>query len=131
MKNLVLLLALSLLLSPLSAKKKPKAPPVPVQPDIVKGCVTIQKITFHRTRWNYPAEIVGRVTNQCGSGAYVELTASFFNGAGIEIGSGSVSQLIPTSGSDFGILVENVNAGYNAFNIAFGQLTSAFVRLGP
>jgi hypothetical protein len=138
MKNLLFLLTLSALISPLSAKKKPKTPLVPTQPDIVRGCIAVRGITFQRATTWHPVDvhISGSITNNCEKDALVTIDAAFFDTNGIKTDEEVPQQLVPTNSErPFNVRANvpegRLSAGYQAAQYRDGRIISVTAQLQP
>ena len=138
MKNLVFLLSLFVLISPLQAKKKPKTPPSPTQPDIVWGCIAVRGITFQRATTWHPVDvhISGSISNNCAKDAFVTLDAAFFDANGTKTDEELPQQLVPANGWRFFNVRANVpegglSSGYQAAQYRDGRIINVSAQLQP
>jgi hypothetical protein len=121
---------------PLSETKKPKQSPLPTQPDIVRGCITIRNITFQRARLillNSNLGVSGWIENNCGRDAYVRIEASFFGANGDKIREDVTEKLVRTQGVDFRIQPDRLARDVypEVVYSSDGRVTDVWVRFQP
>jgi len=80
MRRVFAVSALVLLFVPFAPAKK--KPPVPTQPPITKGCVTINKIVSHRMGFVTVPGLEGIARNGCRGPAEITMTIGYYAGSG-------------------------------------------------
>jgi hypothetical protein len=115
---------------PLAGKKKPKEPPAPTQPDIVRGCLAVRGIVFQRARLlllNSNVGVSGFITNDCGRDAYVSIYVEFFDASGDRIDMEDVEKLVSPGGAEFRTGPDPRSSEAVRANV--GRITDVYVRL--
>ncbi len=113
---------------PPEKKAKPTSPPT--QPDIIRGCISVQNIRVqYQMFWNW--NVSASISNECGRDAYVSIDIETFDINGSKVGEGILEKLVPVGVTSFRSTPDWPDAQKVAIWGRVGRITNVSAQLQP